>query len=324
MEITNSYLMWIGSDSYPTIDDWANEAIEQGISKRLPNLAVAKAMVEPGTVVFVAHDEGEHVECPHCVGLVECPECRKRNETIAKVEKEIEAIKSKFDDFEKEAPRAAKRKVELRSKKLAALREENEDCAECAGDGEIETGTGGHVVLRDGTIWDYRRYTYWRNQPKKFDFRSEVVETAMCEHCGGRGYTPKGVIFGAFLPEKIEYIVEGGEDEKKLEAIKAAGAKKVSKKTLATELERKCGRRRPGGTYLVTTVETTTERAEDLVKRLVEDGHIEASGADVNGSFVRFSPISIDAKRFRGIARYSLDPDVEAEAELAIDELEGK
>ena len=79
MEIKNTYLMWIGSEHYSTIDSWVKEATEQGVSKRLPNEHMGTSLLNPGTVVFVAHDEGDMDECTECLGTISCGECRKRS-----------------------------------------------------------------------------------------------------------------------------------------------------------------------------------------------------------------------------------------------------
>lgn len=53
----SDYLMWVGAGSYPTIDDFINEAAVQGVSKRLSRLPFN---FELGTTrIFLAHDEGQ-------------------------------------------------------------------------------------------------------------------------------------------------------------------------------------------------------------------------------------------------------------------------
>jgi len=56
-EITNDYLMWVGSASYPTIQSFVDESEAFGVSKRLSRLPKD---IKPGsTRIFLAHDEGQ-------------------------------------------------------------------------------------------------------------------------------------------------------------------------------------------------------------------------------------------------------------------------
>jgi len=317
--IKNSYLMWIGSADYSTVDDWVDEATEMGVSKRLPSITAGKAMLERGTVIFVAHDEGEHVTCEHCQGEVECPDCRKRSEQIANIQSEVAKLRAPFIDFDSEAPAGKKRSVKLREDKITQINDAIADCAECAGEGTYTTGTGGHVVLNDGSVWDYRRYMYWRNQPKKWDYTTEVAETHMCEECGGFGHLPAGCVFGCFIPDRVEYILTGEETEE----VRAEMGKVhlVTRTQLSTEQKRKCGYRHPGGTYVVTTKRGAPKTAEKVVADLVEAGIITPKGAEIQGSFIKFTnPVEIDEKRFRGIKRWHLSAALEVEADIAIDD----
>src|SRR6478609_12224672 len=189
--ITSAWLIWVGSEFYKGIADWSDEAIAQGISKRLPNAAMARQISAPGTVVFVAHDEGESHSCTKCVGACECPSCRKRISEMTALRNVIASMKAAFKgDFVTEAPRGLKRFEEVRLRTIAELEAEMKACEECKGKGSIKAGTGGEVALKDGRVWDYRTYNYWLHQPKKFDPETMVAEVEMCETCGGKGDLP--------------------------------------------------------------------------------------------------------------------------------------
>lgn len=71
-----SYLQWVGTSHYPTIEAFLDEAKELGICKRLPNLGLAAEVAKPGTVIFMVHDRGRARPCPACAITVVCPTCR--------------------------------------------------------------------------------------------------------------------------------------------------------------------------------------------------------------------------------------------------------
>jgi hypothetical protein len=323
MEITNSYLMWVGSEHYSGIDVYSDEAVTMGVSKRLPNAAVGKAMMEEGTVIFIAHDEGEHTECPACLGVIECPDCRKHNESARQLQTAIDKVKARFDDFETEAPKGQKRFVATREAKIAQLEAKCDACEGCEGKGTVKLGTGGTAELKDGTKWDYRKYTYWRNQPKKFDFRKEVTATDMCPECGGFGTIPVTKVFGMFVPERVEYILRGEDDDKVKELLEGTKHRILTGAEAESEAKRGCGYRKPGGVYVVTDPKADPAAAKAALKALVDKGVVEPEAAEIHGTFVRFTtPIHVsDVRRFRGIKRWSLDVDVEDEAEMAADAL---
>jgi hypothetical protein len=329
-EITSSYLMWVGSEHYSTIGDWSEEAITAGISKRLPGAAMASKLMEPGTVIFVAHDEGESEDCPKCTGVIECPDCRKREEECSRLRKECDGFMKRFEDradFDANASGSQQRSVKLRESKIDQLENESTECELCDGLGSYKAGTGGHVETQDGEHVDYRTYNYWLHQPKKSgDFLDTITEKEMCGHCGGTGKLPCAKIFGMFVPEDVEYIVSGDETEEVLAKIKEFT--KVSAKAVAAEPKRGCGKRKPGGTYVVTSPDrsaTTASHAavKDALAELVKQGIVDPEATDIKGSFVRFlEPIEVDVKRFRGIKSYSLDVDVEEAATDVMEAME--
>ncbi len=319
--IKNAWLIWVGSESYHSITDWSDEAIALGISKRLPNAAMARSLSAPGTVVFIAHDEGETTHCPACPGEIACPDCRKRVNEIAALRKSVKTIVDGFKgDFATEAPRSLVRSKEIRERDADALVKECDECATCGGSGKLEASTGGKVTLVDGTVWDYRTYDYWLHQPKKFHVETSVESKDMCETCGGKGELPEAKIFGLFSPERVEYIMRGDETKDELKAYK--GFTMVKPAALAEETKRKCGVRKPGGVYVVTSA-TTTDAT--LLDEAIKSGLAKPAGAELHGNFVRFTkPVPVAEKRFRGLKRIELSLVREAleQAEMIKDALD--
>jgi len=356
-KIKTAYLMWIGKESYPTIQDWVDEALAQGVSKRLPNAAVAGPLTEDGSVVFVAHDEGVYHECPECTGTIDCPECRKREAEIARLDKEVAALlteRIKLNDahheletirtmahnagdddnaskLEEQVKQARKlvdsntRKIGNREKKQEQLTEDMDNCADCNGTQKMTAGTGGNVTFHNGQSMDYRKYNYFLHQPKFWvpENLGGIKDKEMCEHCGGTGRLPDGVVFGMFVPSAVEYILKPEDDDAIKEQMKDAKIRTVSAVQVATEAQRKCGVRHAGGVYVVTDTTEDGSKPKEIVEELIAKGLIEPAGVDVKGNFVEFlAPVSIETKRFRGIKRWSLDPDAEDEAEMALDAME--
>jgi hypothetical protein len=308
--IEHAYLMWVGAEHYGTMGEWIDEALIQGISKRLPNAAIGATLMKPGTVIFVAHANGEYEPCPKCLGEVECPECRKRQNESKKIISDAEAIK----DNAKAYARARKRATRL----LDACT----DCLECDGEFSSRAGTGGSVTLMTDSVhtehWDYRRYNYWLHQPSKWQPK-DVISLDMCSHCGGTGRRPAGKVYGVFVPSAVEYILPEGSDAKIKAEMEARSFRTVSLSALKLEPRRKCGTRKPGGTYVVASTSTHTN-VQAIIKDLVRTGRIEADGVEINGGLIRFiNPIEIESKAFRGIRRWGLDPRAEAEAEMILE-----
>lgn len=327
MEIKNTYLMWIGKDHYPTIQSYTDEAEALGISKRLPNAAVAQALAKPGTVVFLAHDEGNYEECPDCSGKLENPEVRKLSLTFLRACEDTVKRQAELDAL-KVAPDAHLIAPELRKKALHhaevlyknALKRQIEARQNLEDQPEVITGGTGGTVIVDGEVWDYRRYNYWLHQPGKWNPDDHKVDTTgMCKACGGTGRVPVGQVFGLFVPQQLEYILKSEDNAEVKAKMEAMGIKVVETKVIKAETKRGCGFRKPGGVYAVTKEgEEDKEATKAAIEALVKGGHITPEGADVKGGFIKLlTPIDIPAtKRFRGIRRWALDPRVEAEAEL--------
>lgn len=326
--IKNSYLMWIGKEHYSTIGDWNNEAITQGISKRVPNANVGQALLNEGTVIFVAHDEGEYTECGDCVGTIQNPERRKLITEMDRLDDENSKLAQEMADADtqyadgivtveqRDATKTRCVRLQLnRDKKANELHAQHDALPET-----IEAGTGGTVIIEGGEAVDYRTYNYQLHH--KGLTPADSANKTMCEPCGGTGRLPEGKVFGVFLPSAVEYILkaEDGEDIKK-QMETERGFRTVEQTVLITEAKRLCGKRKAGGVYVVTDVQgKPSKRAKDLVKALVEAGKITPEAVEINGDFVKFlAPIDIDAKRFRGLKKWNLDPRAEAEAEMIME-----
>lgn len=326
-EITNSYLMWIGKEHYPKISDWSAEALSVGISKRLPNDKIAEKLMEPGSVIFVAHDEGEYSECPECFGEIECPEARKLRTEIERLEDDIDDLqKQKKESLYRYADGiidAAEREAQqVHIAKLLKNRETRLEKLNGHVDAmpkTIEAGTGGTVQV-EGETWDYRKYNYWLHQPKKWNEDDHSIKKDQCETCGGTGRLPEGKVFGLFLPSAIEYILKADDNDTIKAEIEARKITTVSTVEVAAEAKRGCGKRKAGGYYVVTRTEDNDADAKAIVEKLVAEGKIDPEAVEINGNFVRFlAPVDIDCKRFRGIKRWSMDVDAAEEAEAILE-----
>jgi len=316
MRIQHSYLMWVGADHYETIDEYVDEVRRLGVSKRLPGVGMANALHVPGSVVFVAHDDGEAYSCDACMGQVECSECRTWLGKIARWQTDADAVRNRYDADE-EIPRGKARIVEIREARIARARAEMAKCELCDGEGSYECGTGGYVVRANRTRMDYRTFNYWMRQPKKFDVEREVVEKHMCDECGGTGKRPAAVVFGAFLPS-IEVILSGRELENEIVQEQIARFQQVTMPSVSKEPPRKCGKRR-AGYYAVASAGKPSKRAAAVAKDLQTRRAIKGE-AEVIGDFVLFAkPVKVEElKRFRGVKRFSLlSTDSEARVEMS-------
>lgn len=301
MRIQQSYLVWVGADLYETTAEFVEEARRLGVSKRLPGIGMANALSEPGSLVYLAHDDGEAYSCDACMGQVECSECRTWSHKIAKWQGEADEVRKRYGD--EEPPRGKARIIEIREARIARAREAMAACEVCEGEGSFECGTGGYVVRKDGSRMDYRTFNYWMRQPHKFDVEREIVEKHMCEECGGTGKRPAAVVFGAFVPT-IEVVKSGREIDIVLEQIERFEC--LTAADVEREPERKGGQREPGY-YAVAGARKPSKfalaAAKELVQRRVVKGEPE-----VIGDFILFAkPVKVsELKRFRGVKRFGL------------------
>lgn len=325
-----SYLMWIGKEHYPTIADYVNEVTKAGVSKRVATPEIAANLAQPGTMVYLAHDEGERKDCPHCLREIENPERRKAQQALQNAERELDnrkrdrdAAQATFDKAEDEGKAAAEAVLHRAQKlvnnsqqkvvKLTTVAEETPST--------VQTGSGGTVELKDGQVWDYRKYMYWRNQPKKWSM-DNVKEAKMCQHCGGFGTLPVGRVFGVFMPSDAEYILKPEDGAKVQQEMKDKGIVTVTSEVVKAEAKRGCGYRHAGGSYVVTrTSEATPEQLLETVTKLTEAGLIKPENTRVTGSFVEFiAPVSIEGeKRFRGVKVWDPTPEAADEGEMVAD-----
>lgn len=319
-KFTNTFLIWVGSEHYAKMEDWIQEAKEQGVSKRLPNEHMAKSLMEPGTAIFVAHDEGEREDCPECATEIDCPDCRRADERAQRenvLRRHLEGEASKLEKGSKER-KSLETRAENAAKRQAAAEDEIEGCDQCLGTGKLRAGSGGKVTFNNGETWDYRRYNYFLHQPKKWtaDEEGGIAEEKMCECCGGKGELPKGVVFGLIVPERFEYITDGSAERDA--AMAARGFTVVSAGALKEEAPRKCGRRKPGGVYAVTS---SARKGPSPALAAAFEAGVSALEVEVHGDFVTFlKPISIPGhKRHRGLARFTLSKAISEEAEMIAD-----
>lgn len=302
MQVQHSYLMWVGADHYETISEYVSEVRELGVCKRLPGIGMANAFCEPGTIVYVAHDDGEAYSCDACMGQVECSGCRTWMHKIAKWQSESDEVRDRYDG--EEPPRGKARIMEIRAERIAKARAAMAKCELCEGEGSFECGTGGYVVRKDGSRMDYRTFAYWMRQPRKFDVVREIAEKHMCEECGGTGKRPAAVVFGAFVPG-IEVVTTGRErNEIVLEQIERFA--RLSVADAAKEPARKGGQREPGF-YATARAGKPSKRASAVAKELVARRVVKGE-PEVIGDFVLFArPVKVgELKRFRGVKRFGL------------------
>lgn len=282
--IQQAWLMWVGDCFYPTFEAFATEAEEQGISKRVVNPAVASALMQPGQVIFLAHKEGEQDECLDCLGEFPCPECGGSGKVLR--------------------GRGSKRKPV--------------DCGRCGGSGTVHEGTGGSVIL-DGEQIPMKLFHGKKRhglKPEEHDVRMPIT----CEQCNGTGRTPRAVVHGLFIPDGAEYILRPSDDEKVREEMAKRSITLVTAAMAADEKERGCGKRKPGGTYLVTRTEGDKPEVKDVIRELAAAGLLETDGVDVHGSFVRLlKPVRIAAKFFRGIKKWDVPAAAEGELEMVME-----
>lgn len=310
MAIQHSYLMWVGEVNYGSAAEFVDEVRKLGVSKRLPGIGMAKTLSEPGSLLLVAHDDGEAFSCDACLGQIECSLCRKQVGLINRWKAQADAVRARYKGEDMPAGKA--RIVKIREARIAAARKAMSGCELCDGEGAYECGTGGYVVRADGSRMDYRSFNYWIRQPHKFDASTEVTGQHMCEACGGTGKFPAAAIFGAFVPE-IEVVLRGRETQNEVIQEQIAPFGKVSVTDAAREPERKGDRatnlHREPGYYATAKTGKPTKRAQAVAKELVECRAIK--GAEVIGDFILFSkPIKADElKRFRGVKRYDILPE---------------
>lgn len=301
-----TYLMWIGSKHYQTIEDFREEARKRGVSKRIPNLEMAKFIVGEKSMIFLAHDEGETHDCPDCMANIECPECRKDDKEIHLLQEEIEDLLDSIDDDSSEKDR---RRVHLfaskRMKKIETYRERKNECS-CKNNKTVG-GSGGLVTFGNGKKWDYRKYNYWLHQPEKWtpEKMGGVVKKEICQSCGGTGIISDAKIFGLFLPDRVEYIANTDDDKKKKKEIEKQKVRFITQRELSQEILRECGERVEGGSYLVSD---DTERTRALIRELQRKQIIKRKEVKVYGGFIEFNePVEMELKRFRGLKKWSPD-----------------
>lgn len=298
--IEHGYLMWVGESHHETAKSFVEEVRSRGVSKRLPGYGVGLALQKPGTLVYVAHDDGEAYSCESCFGQVECSACRTKEHAILKWQAEADAVTRRYPKGD--IPRGKERIREIRAERIQKARAAMAACELCHGKGTYECGTGGYIVRMDGTKMDYRTYNFWMRQPHKFDVAKEVRNFHMCEDCGGTGKRPAAEVFGCFVPT-VEYIRNG--EETKEERKQYEVFDQLTEAQAEQEPERVGGRRTPGF-YAVARAGKGSRRGQAVARELQESRAVKGD-VEVIGDFVLFTkPVKVETKRFRGIKHFQL------------------
>lgn len=276
--------MWVGESHYKTFDDFAAEALSRGVSKRVPNVMIARKLLSPGSVVFLAHDDGVKDPCPECMETFSCPDCTRVTDALMG--------------------------QVLRGRGPARR---PQTCKRCNGDGLVTEGTGGAVFV------NYTRVTFKSYVGKLrhglIGDGDEVRIEVQCGACSATGSTPRGRIRGLFVPQRSEYILRAGDTASVLRGLRKDGIGIVSPGTLLREPERECGRRQPGGFYAVTSPGGSARRSRAAVDDLVARGIVKPGAVEVHGAFATFvRPVPTSVKRFRGIKEIVLTGSAKAQA----------
>jgi hypothetical protein len=214
---------------------------------------------------------------------------------------EIATIKDNFrGDWETEASPGQHRSLRVREAHVARLIKDNEQCSLCQGSNHFQGSTGGFVELTSNKRMDYRAYTYWLHQPKKFQPEAVVRAKYMCTDCGGTGTRPAGLVFGMFVPDRIEFVTRPG--------AKMVGLSKGCEGFVVSSNE---GPKRRAGKRTTGYYATTNVGGEGLVVRGFIDELVRLKiipGAEMFSEFALFkTPLRVDSKRFRGIAKFSIE-----------------
>jgi len=331
-EIKTAWLQWIGCDSYPKIKDYVDEALTLGISKKITNAGMAKALVGEGNIIFLAHDEAVHNPCPDCIDEATCPDCRVTIEHITTCEDKIDFYEDKVEEAKKagnsKGEKRANHAVKAHTKELENLHDKIKNCKICdGGTKKVNISTGGYIEFANGKKMDRVSYQYYSRKPEVW--RKLIIangapfdDGVTCLTCGGVGYIPEAKIFGFFIPSDIEYILVGDEEE----TFKKEIEDKKIKTVITTKLETKrgCGFRKPGSFYAVTKTDSSSDSVKETLAKLIAKGLIKAENAEVSGNFCNFvEPIKVEGiKRFRGLKKWNLDPEVEEAFDMAIEALE--
>lgn len=193
--IERTYLQWVGTSFFATVEDYLTEVEQLGVCRKLPNLNVAVEVAKPGTLIFLAHDQGRTRECLACAQLVTCPTCAGTGELDGQ-----------------------------------ALR----PCPRCHGLGALERGTGGSALV-DGERWTYIRLLRLRkNRAHDFWKQEHAIEQVeFCKACGGRGKVPQGVVFGFYAPKAVVGIKGVRFGESALARLEDAGIRLLGRHALS-------------------------------------------------------------------------------------------
>ena len=253
---TTNILMWVGASDYPTVTSFVREASKLGVSKRVARGQVPVG-VKPGrSLLFLAHDEAVRVTCASCGGR-----------GVEKGKLRIELLKKKGRLWEPVYKPSGKGAVEIRQTVATAKKFRD---------------------VRDSTFRRSGRKQKWRSVPGQ----------KLCPECRGRGERPDGRIFGFCVVERLELMFDcasaATEYRERRETLKKRDRVPVTCVSgVGDEPRRRCGYRRVGAHYLVSTRQEALENAQGLAVCL-------GIGFKAQGTLVVFPvPVAYPKARFR-------------------------
>lgn len=253
---TTNILMWVGASDYPTVTSFVREASKLGVSKRVAKDQVPVGVKLGRSLLFLAHDEAVRVACASCGGR-----------GVEKGKLRIELLKKKGRLWEPVYKPSKKGAVEIRQTVATAKKFRD---------------------VRDSTLRRSARKQKWRPVPGQ----------KLCTECTGRGERPDGRIFGFCVVERLELVFDcasaATEYRERREALKKRDRVPVTHVSGAgDEQKRRCGYRKIGAYYLVSTGQEASRNAQRLAKDL-------GVGFKAQGTLVVFPvPVAYPKARFR-------------------------
>lgn len=79
--MVKTYLQWVGTGYYATINDFVIDVRDRGLVKRLPNIRTAVSFSKKDVAVFLAHNNGRLRQCLACAEPTVCPLCHGEDDS---------------------------------------------------------------------------------------------------------------------------------------------------------------------------------------------------------------------------------------------------
>lgn len=76
-----TYLQWVGTSYYATVNDFVINVRERGFIKRLPNVRTAVSFSRNDVAIFLAHNNGRLIQCLACAEQTVCSLCYGRDDS---------------------------------------------------------------------------------------------------------------------------------------------------------------------------------------------------------------------------------------------------